>query len=230
MAKLREKGLIRECLGWISWLCLQTREFRRHKLVRHSRHLVPGGSCSVNSLEKLNVGCLQSGLQARVDNRSFVESAALYDAICSFKNYSRECDRLRSVIDNLVPGARTLLDVACGTGEHARFLKHYYAVDGVDINESYLGATRLKNPSGEFTCADLMNIDLGRTYDVVTYLFSEIRIVGTFEGLERAIGRRARHVRPGGVLIIEPWFHQSTGVLQSLSFLLERLEARRSTA
>jgi SAM-dependent methyltransferase len=140
------------------------------------------------------------------DNRSFLKSAELYDAIYGFKNYSGECDRLRSLLNTLVPGARTILDVACGTGEHSRFLKDQYAIDGIDINENYLGAARLKNPSGKFTCGDIMDFNLGRTYDVVTCLFSAIAIVGTFERLERAIRQMARHVRPGGVLIIEPWF------------------------
>lgn len=139
-------------------------------------------------------------------NRIFVESAELYDSIYSFKNYSGECDRLRSLISKFVPGARTILDVACGTGEHARFLRNDYAVDGIDINENYLAAARLKNPSGNFTHADLMDFEVGRTYDVVTCLFSAIGIVGTFERLERAIRRMAHHVRPGGALIIEPWF------------------------
>jgi len=70
--------------------------------------------------------------------RTFIDSPELYDAIYHFKNYARECDRLRSLIDEVVPSARTILDVACGTGEHAKFLKHRYAVDGIDINESYL--------------------------------------------------------------------------------------------
>jgi SAM-dependent methyltransferase len=140
------------------------------------------------------------------DNRSFVEDAELYDSIYSFKDYSGESNRLRSLIGELVPGAHTILDVACGTGEHSRFLKDHYAIDGIDINESYLGAARLKNQSGKFSCADILDFDLGRTYDVVTCLFSAIGIVGTFERLERAIRRMARHVRPGGVLIVEPWF------------------------
>ena len=139
-------------------------------------------------------------------NSRFVESAELYDSIYSFKNYPRECDRLRSLISKFVPGARTILDVACGTGEHARFLGHEYVVDGIDVNESYLGAARLKNPLGKFARADLLDFDLGRTYDVVTCLFSAIGIVGTFERLERAIRCMAHHVRPGGALLIEPWF------------------------
>jgi SAM-dependent methyltransferase len=136
----------------------------------------------------------------------FIDSPELYDAIYHFKDYARECDRLRSLINEVVPGARTILDVACGTGTHAKFLKHHYAVDGIDINENYLLAARLKNPAGNYTRADMMDFDLGRIYDVVTCLFSAIGIVKTFERLERAIACMVRHVRPGGALIIEPWF------------------------
>jgi SAM-dependent methyltransferase len=136
----------------------------------------------------------------------FIESAELYDAIYSFKNYARESDSLRTVINKLVPGADTLLDVACGTGEHARFLKEHYSVDGIDINEDYLRVARLKNPAGSYVRADMIEFNLNRTYDVVTCLFSAIGIVRTFERLERAIVSMAHHVRPGGALIVEPWF------------------------
>src|SRR6516225_132996 len=98
--------------------------------------------------------------------RRFVDSAELYDAIYQFKNYKIESERLRALIDQVVPAARTILDVACGTGEHARFLKAHFGVDGVDINENYLRAARLKNPAGDYTLADMTDFGLGRTYDV----------------------------------------------------------------
>jgi len=135
----------------------------------------------------------------------FLESAELYDAIYHFKNYARECERLRALIADAVPGARTILDVACGTGEHARFLKQHYAIDGVDLNESYLRAARLKNPAGSYTRADMTDFDLAATYDAVTCLFSAIGYVRTAGRLQRAIACMARHVNPGGVLIVEPW-------------------------
>ena len=135
----------------------------------------------------------------------FVESAELYDAIYHFKNYARECEILRAVIAVAAPGARTVLDVACGTGGHDKFLKEYYAVDGIDINENYLHAAREKNPAGRYTRADMTDFDLATTYDAVTCLFSAIGYVKTVERLNRAVACMARHVKPGGALIVEPW-------------------------
>ncbi len=135
----------------------------------------------------------------------FVESSELYDAIYHFKDYERECERLRALIDEFVPGAGTILDVACGTGEHAKFLNSRYRVDGVDINENYLRTARNKNPSGTYTRADMTDFSLGRAYDVVTCLFSAIGYVKTVERLERAIACMAHHVRTGGALMVEPW-------------------------
>jgi len=135
----------------------------------------------------------------------FLQSAELYDAIYHFKNYARECDRLRALIEEAAPAARTILDVACGTGEHAKFLKEHYAIDGVDLNEDYLRAARVKNPDGRYSRADMTDFDLATAYDAVACLFSAIGYVRTIARLNRAIGCMARHVKPGGVLIVEPW-------------------------
>jgi SAM-dependent methyltransferase len=136
----------------------------------------------------------------------FVESSELYDAIYHFKDYAHECEILRAVIAVNAPGARTILDVACGTGEHDKFLRQHYAVDGVDLNENYLEAARRKNPDGRYTRADMTDFNLSKTFDVVACLFSAIGYVKSVERLNRAIACMARHVRPGGVLIVEPWF------------------------
>src|SRR5260370_24128531 len=121
------------------------------------------------------------------------------------KSSADEGGVLRGVIAVAAPGARTILDVACGTGEHDKFLKDRYAVDGIDLNENYLHAARVKNPAGRYTRADMTDFDLATTYDAVTCLFSAIGYVRTVDRMNRAVACIAHQGRPGGVLILEPW-------------------------
>src|SRR5690348_4593728 len=70
----------------------------------------------------------------------FSESAAFYDLIYSaFKDYPAEAAALAGVIRREHPRAKTILDVACGTGEHARLLarEHGFDVDGLDLDPAF---------------------------------------------------------------------------------------------
>jgi len=101
-----------------------------------------------------------------------------------------------------------VLDVACGTGEHARLLAtvHGFEVDGFDLNAEFLRLARLKHPSGRFTVADMEEFHLGRRYDAVICLFSSIGYLQTLDRITRALRCFAEHLAPGGVAIVEPWF------------------------
>jgi SAM-dependent methyltransferase len=52
---------------------------------------------------------------------------------------------------------------------------------------------------------DMRDFALEREYDAATCLFSAIALVRTVEGLGHAVATMASHLRPGGVLIVEPW-------------------------
>lgn len=135
----------------------------------------------------------------------FSRSAHLYDAIYSFKDYAAESERLHGLVDQRTPGARTLLDVACGTGMHLAELRRWYEVEGVDVDPQLLAIARQRLPDVPLHEGDMTTLDLGREFDVVTCLFSSIAYVRTPEGLERATASLARHVAPGGLLVVEPW-------------------------
>jgi SAM-dependent methyltransferase len=52
----------------------------------------------------------------------------------------------------------------------------------------------------------MSDFDLGKQFDVITCLFSSVGYVKTKARLNQAIQTMARHLVPGGVLIVEPWF------------------------
>ena len=145
----------------------------------------------------------------------FTESAELYDLIyASFKNYEAETDQLSRLLGQVRPGLRTVLDVACGTAEHARLLaeRHRLTVDGIDLDPAFIEIARRKHPAGRFVVADMCDFDLGRRYDAVMCLFSSIGYVRTLDRVALAIGRFRDHLEPDGVIVVEPWF--APGVMQ----------------
>ena len=100
----------------------------------------------------------------------------------------------------------TLLDVACGTGLHIEHLIRNFHVEGLDICPELLEVAGERLPDVTFYLGDMTNFDLGKQYDIVTCLFSSIGYVKTLNKLKKAVHSMAAHLRPQGVLAIEPWF------------------------
>ena len=134
-------------------------------------------------------------------------TARSYDKIYAWEDYAGEVEHLLALIGaRQTTPARTLLDVACGTGQHIEHLKRHFEVEGLDICEELLALARERNPEVLFHLGDMTEFDLGREFDVITCLFSSIGYVGTYNRLCAAFRCLAWHVKPGGLIIIEPWF------------------------
>jgi SAM-dependent methyltransferase len=135
----------------------------------------------------------------------FTRSARIYDTVyASIRDYPREAAELDRMIQERRPGARTLLDVACGTGAHLEHLTQYEA-EGLDLDPEMLAIARERLPDVAFHQGDMADFDLGKRFDAVVCMFSSIGYVRTEERLRSALGSMARHLEPGGVLVVEPW-------------------------
>jgi ubiquinone/menaquinone biosynthesis C-methylase UbiE len=136
----------------------------------------------------------------------FSKTAQYYDIIYSFKDYKAESDKLRAIISSQKRSAgNRLLDVACGTGMHLRYLDEHYEVEGLDLDEELLAHARQRVPGAVFHQGDMTDFDLGHRFDIVTCLFSAIGYVKTTNMLATAIECMTRHLEPGGIMIVEPW-------------------------
>ena len=136
---------------------------------------------------------------------AYAQSAAIYDLIYDFKDFPATTARLRELIDTYAPGARSILDVGCGTGRHLELLGPEFERVGIDLSDEMLAVARDRCPDVEFLQADMTTIDLGRRFDVVTCLLSAVAYVRTIARLDEAVARMAAHLNPDGVLLLEPW-------------------------
>ena len=139
----------------------------------------------------------------------YSRSAAIYDPIYHAlgKDYEGETHKLLELVrqHKRSPG-NALLDVACGTGGHLPFLRQAFRVEGLDNSADMLAVARQKCPDVTFHLADMAGFDLGQAFDVITCLFSAIGYVETLPRLSQAIATFARHLEPGGLVLVEPWF------------------------
>jgi SAM-dependent methyltransferase len=141
-----------------------------------------------------------------VSESAYARSAEFYDLVYAGKPYADEAAAVHARIQaHLRSGGNALLDVGCGTGGHLAHLRSHYRAEGLDLDEGLLRIARERYPDAAFHHGEMTAFDLGRRFDAVTCLFSAIGYVATEDALRRTIANFARHLRPGGVALVEPW-------------------------
>jgi dTDP-3-amino-3,6-dideoxy-alpha-D-glucopyranose N,N-dimethyltransferase len=143
------------------------------------------------------------------DPSTYQRSADVYDVMNAArgKSYADETATLLRLIAQHVDDAESLLDVACGTGLHLSHLRHDLRVEGIEPHPRLRAIARDRLAGVPVHDGDMRTFDLGRRFDVVTCLFSAVGYMLTLDDLRTAIGQMATHVSPGGLLVVEPWFH-----------------------
>ena len=148
------------------------------------------------------------------------ESSEYYDLIYNFKDYKKESDELLEFISTHHKSATTLLDIACGTSEHHKYLKKKFKICGIDLKAEFIEIARKKNPDINYFVADMSNFNLNKSYDVITCLFSSIGYLHSVEVLNATLKCINNHLNKGGLFILEPWFTPENfhnGTVNSLS-------------
>ena len=140
----------------------------------------------------------------------FHRLARYYDLLVGDKDYRQESRQLELLAQRFGrSGGSSWLDVACGTGRHLEFLRRSHHVVGVDLSPAMLRVARRRLPGVRLVRADMRRFDLRERFDVVSCLYSAIGHLRTERDLAAAFANFARHLKPGGVAIVEPWIDPS---------------------
>ncbi|WP_406632416.1 class I SAM-dependent methyltransferase [Amycolatopsis sp. WGS_07] len=143
------------------------------------------------------------------------ELADIYDLVfnCGRKNYDGEAAEVVRQVRARFPGARSLLDVGCGTGTHLeRLCAAFDRVEGVEPAPAMRRVAQRKLPSVPIHAADMREFRLGRSFDAVCCMHGPIGYMTDEAQLRGAVRRMAEHLMPGGVLVLDPWWFPETFV------------------
>ena len=115
------------------------------------------------------------------------------------------------------PAPVTLLELGCGAGNNASFLKKRFRCTLTDASPDMLGLSRARNPECEHLPGDMRTLRLDRAFDAVL-VHDAITYMTCEEDLKAAIGTAFAHVRPGGAALFAPdclreSFREKSGVI-----------------
>jgi SAM-dependent methyltransferase len=146
----------------------------------------------------------------------------MYDVLYRDKDYEIECDRIEQIIrDDCQLSARSILDLGCGTGNHAlRLAKRGYSVTGVDRSPEMLELAKDKSRDSSLDCtfiqSDIRTFKSKQKFDVIIMMFAVLGYLTDNEDLLQALDTVQSHLNPGGLFICDVWYgpavlHQKPG-------------------
>jgi SAM-dependent methyltransferase len=140
--------------------------------------------------------------------------ADAYDTLYQDKDYAAECDLIERVFREHGRGpVRSVLDLGCGTGNHAIPLaRRGYEVVGVDRSEGMLARARVKAAEAlagqrvEFRQGDVRDVALGRPFDAAVMMFAVLGYQPANADVRAALRTVRGHLRPGGLFVFDVWY------------------------
>jgi len=165
--------------------------------------------------------------------------AELYDLFYADKPYPEEAAFVHRCVQAFNSGAKTMLELACGTGTHSLLLEKYgYRIIATDYSVDMLRRAEEKakkvNSRVEFRRQDMRALKVPEgPFDVIICLFDSLGYVASNEGLLQVLEGVNRHLAVGGVFLFEFWhggamlrsydplrfrrFHGSSGDIERIS-------------
>ncbi|WP_026840431.1 class I SAM-dependent DNA methyltransferase [Citrifermentans bremense] len=146
----------------------------------------------------------------------FSDYSRYYDLLYKDKDYAGEARYVDRLIRKHCPGAKSILNLGCGTGRHDfELMKLGYQVAGMDLSAEMLAmaAKRLADMHSDpasaalrFLQGDIRTARLGETFDVVVSLFHVMSYQTTNDDLQAAFATAKAHVAPGGLFLFDCWY------------------------
>ena len=141
----------------------------------------------------------------------YSELARWWPLLSPPEEYLEEATFFRGLlVEAGLPPSPTLLELGCGGGNNAFYLKrHFDGVTLTDVSPQMLAVSQALNPDCEHLAADMRTLRLERTFDVV-FTHDAIDYMTTSHDLRLAMETAFLHCTPGGLAIFVPDYVRET--------------------
>ena len=135
----------------------------------------------------------------------YSELASWWPLLSPPEDYADEAAFFRQVLSEAgLPLSPSLLELGCGGGSNAFYLKRSFAqVTLTDTSPQMLAISRALNPECEHLEGDMRVVRLGRVFDAV-FIHDAIEYMTTSQDLGQAIETAFIHCTPGGIALFVP--------------------------
>jgi SAM-dependent methyltransferase len=127
--------------------------------------------------------------------------ARFYDAVMGDR--TETAGYVRHLIAQHKPEAKTLLEVACGTGAVLEILAKSYDVAGLDVSPRMLSIARKRLPKVRFFRQDMVSFELGKKFDVIISVFDSVNHLLRLADWGRFFRQAAEHLDEKGILLFD---------------------------
>jgi len=136
------------------------------------------------------------------------ELAKYYDVMRQYRDYDRESGFVDSLIQRYIPITKRVLDICCGTGEHAiRMARFGYEVTGVDQSQDMLDiAANKAMKSGlsiDFVCENVFDLKIKKKFEVAYCLGYTFLYMTTYSDVRRFFKAVRNVLIPGGLFLVD---------------------------
>lgn len=105
--------------------------------------------------------------------------ARYYDAVMGDR--AKAATKVKALIKEKHPTAKTVLELAAGTGSNLVHLAEDYEVSGLDLFEKMLEVAKIKLPKAAFFHQNMVSFELDKKFDVIMCLFDSMNHILTWE-------------------------------------------------
>ena len=102
-------------------------------------------------------------------------------------------------------GAKNLLDLGCASGEFVHYVNKFLPslhCTGLDFNPDLIQRTK-NNPKASFRVGDILNLELGQKFDIVTM----IGVLTCFDDFKPIVDKMMAHTNKGGSIFVVSIFN-----------------------